>query len=129
MKRMQGIALTLFCLVLFVCVYLYLPMCNRTPVISPDKLAGRWDIKEAFRNDRPTESMEALFFEFKPNGKMITNLIGADIEASYELQDDKILQRKSELEADYVIEGFTDTTLTLSTTLRDYKFRFLLHKK
>jgi hypothetical protein len=123
MKRMQGTALTFFCLALFLCA------CSGTPVISPDKLSGRWDIKEAFRNDRPTESMEALFFEFKPNGKMITNLIGADIEATYELQEDKILQRKSELEADYVIEGFTDTTLTLSTTLRDYKFRFLLHKK
>ncbi len=123
MKRMQGIALTFFCLALFLCA------CSGTPVISPDKLAGHWDIKEAFRDNRPTESMEALFFEFKPNGKMITNLIGVNIEATYEQQEDKILQRKSELEADYLIEGFTDTTLTLSTTLRDHEFRFLLHKK
>jgi hypothetical protein len=123
MKRIHDIALTLFYLTLLMFA------CNGTPVISPEQLAGRWDIKEAFRNERPTESMEALFFEFKPNGRMVTNLIGADVEAAYELKRDKILQRKSDMEADYLIEGFTDTTLTLSTTLRDYKFRFFLHKK
>jgi hypothetical protein len=123
MKRIQGIILTFFSLALFLCA------CSSKPVISSEQLAGRWDIKEAFRDEHPTKSMEALFFEFKPNGKMITNLIGANIEATYVLQNEKILQRKSEMEADYSIESFTDTTLTIFTTLRDHKFRFLLHRK
>ena len=60
---------------------------------------------------------------------MRTNISGVPAEASYELQGEKVLQRESEMDIDYTVQGLTDTTLTLSTTIRDFDFRFVLNKR
>ena len=93
-----------------------------------EKILGRWEIVEAKRNGDLTESLAGLFFEFQPGGAMRTNLSATEETAAYELQGDKILQRQSQIEADYTIEAVTDSTMTLTTTLRNYNFRFLLAK-
>lgn len=102
--------------------------CRREPLMAPEALAGRWEVKKAFRNDRLTESLAGLYFEFKPSGRVSTNVAGVPIEGNYELTRDKIQVRESELDAEYTIAAFSDSTLDLSTVLRDYKFRFLLRK-
>jgi hypothetical protein len=93
-----------------------------------EKILGRWEIVEAKRNGDLTESLAGLFFEFQTGGAMRTNLSATEETAAYELQDNKILQRQSQIEADYTIEAVTDSTMTLTTTLRNYNFRFLLAK-
>ncbi len=93
-----------------------------------DKILGNWNIREAKRNGDPTESLAGLFFEFQKDGAMRTNLSGTEETAAYKLVDNKILQRQSQIEADYTIESVTDSTLTLTTTLRSYNFHFLLAK-
>lgn len=93
-----------------------------------EKILGRWELLEAKRNGDPTESLIGLFFEFQTGGAMRTNLSATEETAAYELQDNKILQRQSQIEADYTIEEITDSTMTLTTTLRNYNFRFLLKK-
>ena len=91
-------------------------------------ILGRWDIQEATRNGKPTESLAELYFEFFEDGSMRTNLSGTAEQAKYEISDSKISQRDSPLEADYVIESLVDSTLLLSTELRGFNFRFLLVK-
>jgi len=93
-----------------------------------DKILGRWDLIEAQRNGDPTESIAGLFFEFQTGGAMRTNLSRTEETAAYTVEDNKILQRQSQIEADYTIEAVTDSTMTLATTLRNTNFRFLLGK-
>lgn len=92
-------------------------------------LLGRWEIQEARRNGQATESLQELYFEFFQDGKMTTNLLGAAETASYELEDGELRQRDSQLDIDYRIEELTDSLLILTTNLRDYDFRFRLHKR
>jgi len=103
--------------------------CRQEPANDTDDLVGYWEIEEAFRNGQLTESLDELYFEFFQDGTMRTNISGVPAEASYELQGEKVLQRESEMDIDYTVQGLTDTTLTLSTTIRDFDFRFVLNKR
>ncbi|NUN99628.1 MAG: hypothetical protein HUU01_03320 [Saprospiraceae bacterium] len=93
-----------------------------------EKILGRWDIREAKRNGDVTESLAGLYFEFQADGAMRTNLSATEETAAYEVRDNKILQRQSQIEADYTIEEISDSTMILTTTLRSYNFRFSLTK-
>jgi hypothetical protein len=92
-------------------------------------LLGRWELVEAFRNGRPTSSLENLFFEFQDEGRMITNLLGEEESATYQLSKTELRQRDSQIDVNYAIEELTDSTLMLSTQLRGYAFRFVLRKQ
>lgn len=92
-------------------------------------LLGRWEIQEARRNGQATESLEELYFEFFQDGKMTTNLLGVPETASYDLEENELRQRDSQMDIDYQIEELTDSLLVLTTNLRDYDFRFRLRKR
>lgn len=93
-----------------------------------DKVVGRWEITQAYRDGQPTGTLDQLFFEFLPSGRMRTNLSGAEEEAAYEISDATIQQRESRIEADYQVQEVTDSTLEMTTKLRDFNFRFVLKK-
>ena len=93
-----------------------------------DSILGRWDIQEATRNNRPTESLAELYFEFYEDGTMLTNLTGESEKANYEVDGERLLQRESQVEPDYLIEELTDSVLIISTRLRNIPFRFRLKK-
>lgn len=120
MKRILWVSLTL--------ISLLSVACKRDAAGTKEKLIGRWEITEAYRNDRLTESLAELYFEFFADGKMQTNITGNPEQATYSLRSDKISQRDSSIDADYTLEEITDSTMIMSTTLRNFSFRFLLHK-
>ena len=91
-------------------------------------LVGRWELDQALRNGSPTESLTDLYFEFTPDGKLMTNIAGLPEEGTYELKKQQLLQRNTQIDADYTIEEITDADLILSTDLRGYSFRFLFKK-
>ncbi|MBK7408825.1 MAG: hypothetical protein IPJ40_12660 [Saprospirales bacterium] len=49
-------------------------------------ILGRWEIKEAQRNGRPTETLTGAFMEFLPKGRMISNVGGAPEESDYSVE-------------------------------------------
>ena len=52
--------------------------CQDEQTSSKEELIlGRWEIQQAYRNGRTTESLEELYFEFYKDGKMNTNLLGS----------------------------------------------------
>lgn len=102
---------------------------NEEPVFQKDNILGRWEIKEATRNGKPTESLDQLFFEFFADGTMTTNLSGTRESANYEIEEDQIFQRESQFDVDYTIRNLSDSTLDLTTQLRDYFFKLSLAKK
>lgn len=96
--------------------------CGEDDIQNTDMILGRWDIQEALRGGRPTESLDELFFEFFEEGKMRTNITGSEAEASYEIDGDQLLQRGGPLEADYTIQMLTDSVLVLTTTISSFNF-------
>ena len=92
------------------------------------QLQGRWEIKEALSNGRPTERLSALFYEFKPDGQMTSNMTGSEQTQAFELDGDRLLQKGGALEADYRIVEISDSLLVLSTVINNYDFHFTLRK-
>ncbi len=97
--------------------------------LTEDQLLGYWEIEEASRNDEPTESLDDLYFEFMKGGQMRTNLAGKPAEGTFEINGSVLEQRGTEMEVDYIVEAIEEDKLVLSTTLRNYDFRFVLARK
>lgn len=102
--------------------------CNENNEEAAKMLVGYWQLREAMRNDRRTESLDAMYLEFTEDGKLRTNVSGAPEEGTYTLKRNQILQRNTSVPADYVIETIEDSALVLSTELRGYAFRFTFKK-
>lgn len=100
--------------------------CGDDKIENADLILGRWDIQEALRSGRPTESLDELFFEFYDEGKMRTNITGSTADGSYKIDGDQLLQRGGPLEADYTIQTLTDSILVLSAIINklDFKLQF-----
>lgn len=107
----------------------FLAGCKQEPAEDPQDLIGYWEIQEAYRNSQQTESLDELFFEFFEDGTMRTNISGIPTDAVYEVKGNTVQQRETDMEVDYTIQEATDSILILSTTIRDFNFRFALRKR
>ena len=93
-----------------------------------DLILGRWDIEEALRSGRPTESLDELFFEFYEEGKMRTNITGSTVDGSYKINGDQLHQSGTPLEVDYTIQTLSDSMLILTTLINKLDFRLQFSK-
>jgi hypothetical protein len=98
--------------------------------VDPSLLYGHWDIKSAQRDGQPTETLTSTFFEFKEEGKMITNfnIEGTEISGNFEIKGLNITQ-KGDPDINYSIEKLEEGKLVLITKLMDYSFTLNLKKK
>lgn len=87
-------------------------------------LLGQWDIAEAYRNGRPTESLRGLYFVFTPDGDFRTNLNGEAEEGRYELRENSISTSEVQLSLDYQIVELGDSNLILQSSFQIYQFYF-----
>ncbi|MBU6340815.1 MAG: hypothetical protein KGS48_04915 [Bacteroidetes bacterium] len=95
---------------------------NRTLIL------GRWDIAQAFRNQKQTETLQGVYFEFKNSGKMITNLpVGPETEVDYELNRNVLLQKGPKV-LEYQVETLSDSVLVLAIELRGLPFELHLRR-
>lgn len=92
-------------------------------------LLGRWEIENATRDGSRAPSVEGLYFIFYEDGALQTNIAGSAETASYNIDGPVIQQRESRFEIDYAIEELNDSSLVLTTELRNAQFRFSLKKK
>ena len=115
-------------LVLFSSTLFFLASCGDDNAITTTDLVGRWQIQNATRNGEPTTTMEGMYFEFSDDGKLLTNMTGAEEAYTYELDGDAILQRGGTIEADFLIESFAEGELVLTTELRNKQFRMVLQQ-
>ncbi len=93
---------------------------------TPELIVGKWELQKATRNDRETESLTNLFFEFTEEGRIRTNLIGKEDGGLYTIEDKLVQQREGIVDIDYTINQISDSLLILSTTLRGFNFQFWL---
>jgi hypothetical protein len=116
-----------FVLPLLACVTL-LTCGSEDEQLLREQLEGHWEIVSAKRNNRTTETLADLYFEFGPEEALETNLGGKPERGVFTLSDRQIQQSATTIEAAYDIVDISDTTLQLRTTIRGYRFDFQLRK-
>lgn len=89
-------------------------------------ILGRWEIREAIRNGRPTETMTGAFMEFLPKGRLLSNVAGSPEESAYSVQGNIISSKSERLPADYTILFVADSSMVLKFIVRDIPFQFSL---
>ncbi|MEK7253871.1 MAG: hypothetical protein AAB316_03945 [Bacteroidota bacterium] len=90
-------------------------------------LPGRWEVLQAIQNGRETDRMNGLFFEFQPEGRMLTNFTVVSQEHEYDFDGSKIKQ-ESEPPLTYLVESLSDTLLSMSFSFRESPFQLTLRK-
>ena len=107
--------------------------CGSEPENKQDLLFGRWELQEAMRNGSPTESLSDLYFVFGADGRMNTNLPvpGMAEQSKYKLDGRNLYQYSDDLpdEVAYYIDEIGDSTLVLTTDLRNFHFSFVLRRQ
>ena len=91
-------------------------------------IEGRWELVKGFRNQKETETLQGVFFQFGGDGKMTTNLpVGAETLTGYELKKNEIYQNSPQPVV-YQIQSVTDTTVVLTMEMRGVLFEMQLQK-
>ncbi len=110
------------------CLPLLLIACEDDTEKTRASLLGRWELVKGFRNQKQTETLEGVFFQFGAEGKMTTNLpVGTEAPVGYELNQNEILQ-KSPQPVVYRIKSLNDSSLVLTMEMRGIPFEFQLQK-
>lgn len=107
---------------------LYQSACVSEPKENYDAIYGRWELETATNNGRPTELLTGLFFDFSLDGSLRTNVTGSPESVSFTVAEGKIEQREGRIDVDYEIKSMSDSTLVLTTKIRNSVFQFNLSK-
>ncbi len=112
--------------VLGIClIFGVLVACRRDVQVKADNLQGRWIVQEAYRNEVLTKTLENAYFEFNTESAMSTNLWPDALEISYAIDGNMLLQKSEEV-VTYTIQKLTTDSLELSSTIRNYRFYFVM---
>lgn len=107
----------------FLCV-----SCENNAVKNKTKVVGYWSVGKALRDKRETRLLADVFFQFSPDGKMLTNLPNTiDVSTDFTVTDDKIVQN-APTPITYNIQDMTDSTMILSVEMNNTPFEIHLFK-
>ena len=104
--------------------------CTGEPKVSGPEigdLIGKWELQEAFINNKPTERLNDAYLHFKEDGTMATNILGKEEVASYEMIK-KTITQKTTREVKYEIEKLEGKDLNVIMNLSSRKFQLKLSK-
>lgn len=102
---------------------------DNTAIGESTTVAGGWELERATRNNMETELLDGLFFEFKEDGTLVTNLMGNDTEGTYEWDGDQITTAGVNPPMTYKIKEMTDSTLNIQSKFQGFQFSFELSRK
>lgn len=119
-------------LVLFLVITSSLIGCkNDAPVplvnLEAPTLVGTWNMHEAYKGENQTKLLDNAYFEFKENGKMVTNILGDEKAYPYKTSNGKIIVESPDVQRYNVISKSPDT-LIVTTRLRNFDFKFITLK-
>lgn len=106
-----------------------LTACSSDEEAVMSKLSGRWLLREAISNGRPTERMSSLYYEFNRDGSLSTNLTGSPQQQAFELDGNQLTQLGDPMTVQYEIVKLEDTVLVLKTQINQYDFMFTFGKQ
>ena len=122
MKKVTPRFFTLICLLSF-----FIQGCHNKEAIL-NNLSHRWLLDKGFRNERETESLAGLYFDFNTSGEVTTNLNGQDERLTYKLDGEDIIEIAGTEGVFLNIIELSETKLVLQTDIQGYTFKFVLLK-
>ncbi len=113
-------------------VFVFLSACENEPqgsTFEKKYLIGKWELTDAWRNNRKTETLTGTYYEFAENGMMKTNLTSDLSEGIFAFEfDGKTLIQKGTEEVVYSLDSLTETILIFSMNIKNFPFKLALTK-
>ncbi|MFY8012523.1 MAG: hypothetical protein ACOVRG_11115 [Saprospiraceae bacterium] len=122
MKKVTPRFFTLICLLSF-----FIQGCHNKEAIL-NNLSHRWLLEKGFRNEKETDSLAGLYFDFDTSGEVTTNLNGQDERLTYKLDGEDIIELAGTEGVFLNIIELSETKLILQTDIQGYTFKFVLLK-
>ena len=122
MKKVTPRFFTLICLLSF-----FIQGCHNKEAIL-NNLSHRWLLEKGFRNEKETDSLAGLYFDFDTSGEVTTNLNGQDERLTYKLDGEDIIEIAGTEGVFLNIIELSETKLVLQTDIQGYTFKFVLLK-
>ena len=122
MKNFTPRFFTLICLLSF-----FIQGCHNKEAIL-NNLSHRWLLDKGFRNEKETDSLAGLYFDFNTSGEVTTNLNGQDERLTYKLDGEDIIEIAGTEGVFLNIIELSETKLVLQTDIQGYTFKFVLLK-
>lgn|GEM_PF-632208 len=100
---------------------------NKEAILN--NISHKWLLDKGFRNEKETDSLTGLYFEFKQSGEVVTNLNGQDERLSFTLKGEDIIELNGTTEGIFLnIKELSESKLVLQTDLQGFNFKFELLK-
>ncbi len=96
---------------------------------TEELLTGRWELRQAIRNNKPAPTMEGTYFDFSTDKSLTTNMMGSDETSTFALQENQVIADNGGLKTTYHIDKITSDSLVLLTTIRGFNFDMTFMKK
>ncbi len=122
MKKVTPRFFTIICLLSF-----FIQGCHNKEAIL-NNLSHRWLLDKGFRNEKETDSLAGLYFDFNTSGEVTTNLNGQDERLTYKLDGEDIIEIAGTEGVFLNIIELSETKLVLQTDIQGYTFKFVLLK-
>lgn len=101
--------------------------CKEEIKLNVNDIKGEWNLFLAERNGKVTGTLKGAYFNFQSDTSYVSNVFGSDESFSYNLINDKILQKGGE-GLELKIESLQLDTMILLTQIKKNDFRFSLVK-
>ncbi len=113
------------CLLLFNSIFIIGCFSDSEKKVS---LNGRWDIAYAELNGQPAPMLQGMYFQFDEKN-VTTNFNEATQPETtpFSFKDSKIIKESSP-SVEFEVTNLSDTTLEMTTELRGYDFKLVLHQ-
>lgn len=122
MKNFTPRFFTLICLLSF-----FVQGCHNKEAIL-NNLSHKWLLDKGFRNEKETDSLAGLYFDFNKSGEVTTNLNGQDERLTFKLDGEDIIELAGTEGVFLNIMELSETKLVLQTDIQGYTFKFVLLK-
>jgi hypothetical protein len=124
MKRITGLQIVTVTLILLS----FLSCKRENQEVPAAELEGKWELEQAYRDGKETNTLESLYFEIIDDSNMGTNFFGRDEIWAVLIENGQIIKVDGP-DVVFDIVEHTDQKLGLSTKFKEYEFRFDLVRK
>lgn len=112
--------------IIFLLSFLFEGCHNKEAIL--DNLSHRWLLDKGFRNEKETDSLAGLYFDFNSSGEVTTNLNGQDERMTYKLNGEDIIELAGTEVVFLNIMELSETKLIVQTDIQGYMFKFEMVK-
>ena len=93
-----------------------------------EQLTGRWDVREAIFQNRPTNRLDGAYIEFLPDGTLYTNLTGVRQRGTWTLEGQMLEQQLPGLNVRCQLVSIQDSLLTMTMQVHSAHYKLLLER-